>query len=272
MKIDTNKILLASGCSFTDPNRNMYMDKPIPVPTMWCANLAKWYDMKLANLGIAGSGNSFIAQRINEYIVENHKKIGLVCVLWSGWERISFYNHNGFTVFPLIYTPIIPQNTDKSAHKKQICLKFMSLLDQFPANQTTIIEDDMVKHNIMAFNSVETLCKLHNIPYIFMQGTSHHLDCYKHLDKFSDNIYDILETILANDHLIDESKFIGWPPDRRLGGFDYKILREKYTEKEDEWHLVPGFDNHPNDIGHEYIAKYMKKGIDEIHETIVDKN
>ena len=270
MKIDTNKILLASGCSYTEPNRNMYMDKPIPAVTLWCDRLSQQYDMKLVNLAMGGTGNSFIAQRINEYIVENHKKIGLVCVLWSGWERISFYNHNGFNVLPLVYNHIISKNTGKAAlvyYKKHISLKYMDLIDQFPVKSNTNIEEDMVKHNIMAFNSVETLCKLHNIPYIFMQGTSHHLDCYKHLDKFSEDYSEILEAILANEHLIDESKFIGWPPDKRLGGFDYRILRKKYTTNENEWHLVPEFDNHPNDIGHEYIAKYFYNGIKERYEN-----
>ena len=54
--------------------------------------------MKLVNLGISGKGNSFIAQRINEYIIENHKKIGLVCILWTNWERLSFYNHEEFSI------------------------------------------------------------------------------------------------------------------------------------------------------------------------------
>ena len=130
----------------------------------------------------------------------------------------------------------------------------------------------MVKHNIMAFNSVETLCKLHNIPYIFMQGIDP-IENFKYpFLEGNHNISTLLESILTYEHLIDDNKFIGWPPDERLGGLNYNIIRDKYTKTVDEWHLIPWFDYHPNNTGHEYIAKYMYTGINEIYENIVDKN
>ena len=268
MKIDTNKILLAGGCSYTAPNRSINMGKPIPIIPMWCDNLSEQYDMKLVNLGIGGTGNSFIAQRINEYIITNHKKIGLVCILWSGWERLSFYNHERWMILPNLSNYIIPKNIKLTAEvyfKQSASKKFISLLEKFPSGIDSTIVDSIIKHNIMAFNSVETLCKLYNIPYVFMQGV--YLGSYIILNKFYNRIFSTLESILANEHLIDESKFIGWPLDERLGGFCYPTIRDRYTKFKGEWDLVPGFDNHPNEIAHEYIAKYIHKGIEEIYEN-----
>ena len=90
--------------------------------------------MKLVNLGKSGVGNSFIAQRINEYIIENHKKIGLVCVLWSGWERISFYNYEGYNVIPCLFDRTISNDINKHSSNQSISKQFLSLLDQFNNN------------------------------------------------------------------------------------------------------------------------------------------
>ena len=272
MKIDTNKLLVAGGCSYTAPNRSIYMSKSIPVIPVWCDNLSQWYNMKLVNLGIGGTGNSFIAQRINEYIITNHKKIGLVCILWSGWERLSFYNYKNFSIIPDVSNYESHAPCDIIDFSKSVVNNFSILLDQFPCHASTIV-DSIIKHNIMAFNSVETLCKLYNIPYVFMQGVVWNaFSSSSLLEKYSNNYQEILESILANEHLIDESKFIGWPLDERLGGFCYPTIRDRYTKKHEEWHLVPGFDGHPNEIAHEYIAKYIHKGIEEIYEKVVDKN
>ena len=165
MKIDTNKILLAGGCSLTEPNRDKYLDKPVPIVPLWCDNLSKQYDMTLVNLAIGGMSNPFISQRINEYIIKNHKKIGLVCILWTDFERISFYNHIGFDIIPRTSThPISPGKADDTYAKL-----FIQLLCKDRYHKGTILES-IVKYNIMAFNSVETLCKLHNIPYILCKA------------------------------------------------------------------------------------------------------
>ena len=255
MKIDTNKILLTGGCSYSQSNRKYYRSKPIPVIPVWCDNLSQWYNMKLVNLGESGAGNSFIAQKINEYIIINREKIGLVAILWTGWDRISFYNHRDLRIIPSSSITI----ADAPYNIRSI--NFLDLLHTFPCFDSSVIES-IVASNIMAFNSVETLCKLYDIPYVFMQGVAPIWKKFPFWD-----IYNILEAILANEHLIDESKFIGWPPEKKLGGFNYWDIRDRYTKKHEEWHLVPGFDGHPNETAHEYIAKYFYTGIKKIYEN-----
>ena len=92
------KILLVSGCSFTDPNMRstfhpeMNCDWP-----KWPELVAKELDMDCVNLAISGSGNERIYSSISDYLTQPyavrkgmtyHKPdIGLVVAAWSQGHR-----------------------------------------------------------------------------------------------------------------------------------------------------------------------------------------
>ena len=79
------KILLVSGCSYTDknfksifhPNLDTSWDK-------WPEILAKKLNMNCVNLGYCGSGNDYVYSSLLDYIVQNNNNLGLII---SGWTR-----------------------------------------------------------------------------------------------------------------------------------------------------------------------------------------
>ncbi len=235
----SRKILLASGCSFTqhqsssnfDPST--FMDFP-----RWPEKLANLLDMECVNVGQSGFGNHKISSNIFEYIMDNpNKDIGLICCLWSE-----------FTRFPLIPIPDVPvigprpwflmdNGIKKSANRKKRILMHNDLLE-FAAS--SLVDPDIagsdkqicdsllqetIKENFRNFYLVESLSKKKNIPYLFFQG----LPPFKsfkspnrekvfemsHIkitsDLWAPEIDDIFLYFKKYQHYFDIEKFIGWP-------------------------------------------------------------
>ena len=90
----SQKILLASGCSFTDPDwwseYHPEMDTSWP---KWPELLAKKLDMDCVNLGSSGSGNEYIYSSLLDYITNPQKdvsRIGLVIPAWTQCQRRDY--------------------------------------------------------------------------------------------------------------------------------------------------------------------------------------
>ena len=86
------KILLVSGCSFTDKNwySDFYPDLDTSWPK-WPELLAEKLDMDCVNLGQSGAGNEYIYSSILDHVCSNTTgKIGLVIAAWSQIHRKDF--------------------------------------------------------------------------------------------------------------------------------------------------------------------------------------
>ena len=81
------KILLVSGCSFTDPNmRSTFhpeMDTSWP---KWPELVAKELDMDCVNLAISGSGNERVYSSISDYLTQPSSKVKLKL----NFERLDY--------------------------------------------------------------------------------------------------------------------------------------------------------------------------------------
>ena len=66
------KILLVSGCSYTDPNfySIMHPDMDCNWP-MWPELLAEKLNMDCVNLAMSGAGNEYIYSTLLDYITQN---------------------------------------------------------------------------------------------------------------------------------------------------------------------------------------------------------
>ena len=87
------KILLASGCSFTDENfESAVHPEMICDWAKWPELLAKKLDMEYINLGQNGGGNEYIYSSLLEQILktEDKSQIGLVIPAWTQCQRKDY--------------------------------------------------------------------------------------------------------------------------------------------------------------------------------------
>ena len=87
------KILLASGCSFTDENfESAVHPEMICEWPKWPELLAKKLDMDYVNLGQNGGGNEYIYSSLLEQILktEDKSQIGLVIPAWTQCQRKDY--------------------------------------------------------------------------------------------------------------------------------------------------------------------------------------
>jgi hypothetical protein len=90
------KILLVSGCSYTDPNYYsiMHPDMNCNWP-MWPELLAEKLNMQCVNLAMSGAGNEYIYSTLLDYITTNDtNNIGLVIAAWTQNQRKDYQKEN----------------------------------------------------------------------------------------------------------------------------------------------------------------------------------
>jgi len=243
------KILLVSGCSYTDTNwvSEIHPDIDTSWPK-WPELLAEKLDMRLINVANSGSGNEYIYTSLLEAItfnINNLSDIGLVIPAWSACQRKDY--QEGQTGR---WT-----NTRLDPHG-----------DVF----------SWVKRSLKYYLSFQILCERYNLPYmqaqmlesyrdIFKGLRYGHVDIAKGLKTIEDKIEykgdarshnkKVIEIIMNYDNKINENKFIGWPLARELGGFTVSSNTLESDNKID--FRVSKLDNHPNKLGQERIAEYI---------------
>ena len=228
------KILLASGCSWTDTKyvSRYHPDLECNWPR-WPELLAKKLGMKAINLGLSGQGFEYIYQSILRNI--NIKDIGLVIVGWTKASRRDYYDW------------------DKKNNKE---IWQNALWDQYGHNRYFI--DRMM----MYYYSLQQVCKSLGIKYKQVQMIRSHESAtsYGQYETWPVAIGKVLGMrehyeYMAKDPLyneIDEEHFIGWPGTKMLGG----ITMQSMLESEED-NFISKIDRHPNKKGQEKIADYL---------------
>lgn len=252
------KILIASGCSFTDENfessvhPEMICDWP-----KWPELLSKKLDMDYINLGQNGAGNEYIYSTILEQILKTKDKsqIGLVIPGWSQCQRKDYqYGYNG------------------RWHQKRIDPEG----DVF----------SYLRKDLRYMVSLQLVCERFNIPLVQFQMISlfdgfisglMKTDGERHRNKDNPNFEDryryipcksvkedrkqCLKILFEFEPYINQKKFIGWPLSWKIGGFhiEDKTLRYADMEYPNYIHelLVSKSDIHPNAKGQEKIAEFL---------------
>jgi hypothetical protein len=244
----SRKKLIAIGCSFTR-YRGTFTRHMDDFPE-WPTHLAQELDMECVNLGWGGVGNEYISAKLIDTILSEKKKdIGLVVLMWSGWQRMDFedINNNWYRIRPSpdnrqnIKNPVAflnIQNPETIIMLNTIMLKYNN------AHNATM---KSLRHFLIAQRLLE------DIPYLMMQGIEP-IHRTEFLEEKSKDIW--LQSFLNSKIFdeIDEKKFIGWPIMQEIGGYTVGDILNKIDPEQKELR-ISAEDRHPNDEGHKIMAQ-----------------
>tara|TARA_B100000927_G_C16421690_1_gene451635 strand:+ start:65 stop:805 length:741 start_codon:yes stop_codon:yes gene_type:complete len=244
------KILLVSGCSYTDKNfkSDFHPDIDVSWPK-WPAILGKKLDMDVINHGYCGSGNEYIYNSLINHLAGGTENIGLVIAGWTRVPRRDFKvgerrfnirwdNHGDMKYFQM-KTLMYQYSLQEVCKSLNVPHKQIHILDPYEsavAEQTEMYGED--KHLQKQEWSM-------NNPYMVNQ-----------LDRRYTR-KDAIRTLVSSPYYnaIDEKTFIGWPVEQRLGGFC------AWDKLDEDKHFVSELDRHPNRIGQEIIAELIHENL-----------
>ena len=209
MKTKSKKILLVSGCSWSDNNFHSIFHPSLDCSwTKWPELLAKKLDMTCVNLSFCGSGQEYIFSSLIEYLSSNKDNIGLVISAWSRAPRRDYQLDDK-------WKNIITDNKGDEKYFTSRSLRYYYMFQSF--------------------------CERFNLPYKQVQMISG---------------FDI-KTLLNNSlsKQIDEKHFIGWPLDKKIGGFSM------WDKLEEDKHFISKKDRHPNAEGQKIIAETIYENL-----------
>ena len=231
------KTLIASGCSWTNENftSDFRHDMDCSWPK-WPELLAKKLDMECINLGRSGAGNEYIYSSLLDQIIKmDPNNIGLVMPAWPQACRKDIKVRG-----------IWKHNLAQTLWRHNIKL---------PDYAVTSIDGNIDK-SLIYYYSLQEICKSKKIP----------LKQFQMLPFFRSNkelpkgllICTREVNILYNNPYFNkiDDNFIGWPTEKRLGGFNFcdDILDIYANERT---YCISDLDNHPNAKGHEKIAEFL---------------
>mgnify|MGYP006081368751 FL=1 len=223
------KILLVSGCSYTDKNFESVFHPDLDTSwTKWPELLAEKLNMNCVNLGYCGSGNDYVHSSLLDYIVKNNNNLGLVIPAWTRVVRRSYTKLN------------VRFNLRWDTHGDM---------------------NYFIKRSLRYYYTFQQVCKTLNIPFKQM----HMLEPYKSAigEEQSKNTgkyttrKEAIKMFMLNSYFdkIDEKNFIGWPVEPMLGGFSMWDKLDQNT------HFISKEDRHPNAEGQKVIAETIYENL-----------
>jgi hypothetical protein len=235
----SRKKLIAIGCSFTRKT-SFTQDTFNPVVHLpgffhvWPTLLSEKLDMDCLNLGKGGQGNEYISAKLIDTILSEKKEdIGLVVLMWSGWQRMDYLDIEGEWKKVVRKGPVW-----------DIILKY---------NNTHNATMKSLRHFLIA----QMLLK--DIPYLMIQG----VDTTQYdLERKAKDIQTFLNSKIFDE--IDEKKFIGWPIMQELGGYNVNNILDKLDPEQKELR-ISAEDSHPNAEGHKIIAQEIYNAYEKIY-------
>jgi len=274
IKNDEIKILLGSGCSFTDM-------RYIPKGKSWVAQLANDLEMLPLNIGQVGYGNQAIFNNTIDKIVQYGDKIGLVVVAWSTCDRID------------IETGLMQHTLDYGEHGKRDSIWPRPYLKYLGANQSDILNimrqgfsylsfeemmEVLINKTLRLAYELECVCKYKNIPLVQFQALEYLNKSDKEIwgKPVPENIDEIIKKIVEESMF--KPKLLGndslWSWDRHLktlegNAHENPIYRVGYDTPANHWvgyNAKLDFDMHPNSLGHTVIKELIKTADDDTYD------
>lgn len=263
------KILLATGCSFTDPD---FFSEDCSIPDdqrsgwkMWPELMADELGLECVNRGRCGRGADHILDSIVGEIAIHGNKIDTVAILWSGCDRSP--------LFDVTLNPFTSLLRDRGGKNHNIPHNNIEWEREY--NIETLVRDfwessafDKIVYRKMIFNqltkmcAVVDICKANNIKLIMNQGIQYfshwHLDFLLENEKITKKQYisraSVAHTFMSTDLFskldAEKDNIIGWPLLRDLGGTCWDDRRYEMGDT-----YVSDADLHPNAYGQTLIAK-----------------
>jgi hypothetical protein len=243
----SRKKLIAIGCSFTQDTFNPVVHSPGYDFHVWPTLLSEKLDMDCLNLGKVSMGNEYISAKLIDTILSEKKEdIGLVVLMWSGWQRMDYQNIEG------VWKSVAREGDDWN-----IMLEYNNvhniMLEYNNVHNATM---KSIRHFLIA----QMLLK--DIPYLMMQGVGL-LDRVDRIHPHKDIwIQTFLNSKIFDE--IDEKKFIGWPIMQEIGGYNVNNILDKLDPERNQLR-ISAEDQHPNREGHKIIAQEIYNAYEKVY-------
>ena len=221
------KVLLVSGCSYTDKTFRSDFHPNIDTGwPKWPELLGKKLDMDVVNYGYCGSGNEYIYSSLLDHLTSNPiKDIGLVI---PGWSRVP--------------------SRDVNVGNRKYNIRWDNHGDM----------KYFMMRSLRYYYSLQEVCKSLKVPY----KQIHILDPYESAvveqnELFNMTREDAMKEFMSSSYYdkIDEKNFIGWPIESKLGGFC------AWDKLDADKHFISEIDRHPNRQGQEIIAELIYENL-----------
>lgn len=265
------KYLLASGCSYTDPNY-VTPDKNVPEELrgpwpMWPELMASNLGLTVLNVGECGNSNTAIYNSIISAINMYEDEIDTIAVLWTGWDRTELFHYWKFQLlhfFSYYSDPTPSLDKDNIFHMNWVSETGM---DQFLYNfknseiwNPYLIIRESVNNSLILMQSLLEICQNRNIKCVFYQGVNP-MD-YGTFAKFSNTVIDARHILSAmkkssSSKFLERNKnhIIGWPFLPDFDGRHFDSLRYSGLEPfKDSYMHISEMDKHPNSEAQKVIA------------------
>ena len=252
----SRKKLIAIGCSFTEHAQRDINHKKIYPFDVWSQHLADKLDMECVNLAHGGMGNEYISAKLIDVILSEKKEdIGLVVLMWSGWQRMDFnYNPNRNILHDVKsgWVSLFPHKDTSSLEIYPMNCEGRIVLLKY--NNTVSVTMKSLRHFLIAQKLLE------DIPYLMIQGV--------HPIWGGDERRGLLwlQTFLNSKIFdeIDEKKFIGWPIMQELGGYSVTNMLDKLDPERTQLRISKE-NSHPSGEGHKIIAQEIYNAYEKIY-------
>lgn len=263
LKFSKKPLMIAGGCSFTDPNFTSVFHPELDTSwDKWPAIFGKKHNYEVLNVGSSGSGNEFICQQVIKSVNENKTDVELVLVLWSGWDRIRVYGQKLCPINVVNKKNAITEEAEKLILKRYPYYKLAydaskMILDNY-LNLNAILNDTMFYMWIL-----KDFLEKRNIKYIFAQGISPIQFSFFDEDYIKKTIHKELNNFLYHMYYddLDVENFYGWPLFEALGGHHL----DEITQRKNTHFRISELDAHPNAKGQEELAKVFSKVYEKIY-------
>jgi hypothetical protein len=252
----SRKKLIAIGCSFTEHAQRDINYKKIYPFDVWPQHLADKLDMECVNLARGSMGNEYISAKLIDVILSEKKEdIGLVVLMWSGWQRMNFNinpNRNILHDVKSGWVTLLHYKDNSRNEKYPMNHEGRIILSKY--NNTVSVTMKSLRHFLIAQKLLE------DIPYLMIQGV--------HPIWGGDERRGLLwlQTFLNSKIFdeIDEKKFIGWPIMREIGG--YNVIDMLYKLDPERTQLrISKEDSHPSGEGHKIIAQEIYNAYEKVY-------
>ena len=240
---------IVTGCSWTDRNyRSRFHPELDTSWKKWDEYVADEYKWNIVNVGQSGAPNDYMLDRAIESFYEHNVERCVVAL--SEWGRIML--PNGLGANPSIFLR-------NSVHPLKINQK--KALDFFKVYPFDLhFQKQRINDNLYKLYRFIDICVEKDIEVIMFQML-HSIELFKELgtikewielnnvmmdNKYFNKIEDLLETN-------NKVKVLGWPFVHDLGGLCVNHVFDNHKDSK-QW-IISDDDGHPNEKGHEVIAK-----------------
>jgi hypothetical protein len=248
------KKLIVSGCSYVDDYAKSQNMESFPI---WPDLLAKKLDMECINVGKCAAGNKEIFSNIVDEVV-TQKNIGLVIVMWSEFQRVSFYLdrkkswksfHPDRDFLTAEWQDQFYDTARDNPLKKEMPYRVSRELKTFGMEGIKGGTYDSIR----MMYSFQTICENLDVPYLQVQG------CLPIMSKTDNRGQKALcQNILDSCYFdkMNKKTFLGWPIMPQISGFNIDHHLDLIDPDRTTLRISPE-DTHPNEEAHEIISEVL---------------